>query len=123
VRHLALMARSHINLRDSNLWGAKTVPRSLTCNIAGRLVFRPRAAEKHTGGSSRVDSLADHLRQGTRHDKTHLAQTLQLRVHDTVLAPHRTPHGDTQPMLFEIFRIDDGRLAEMWGATEGPRVS
>ena len=34
-----------------------------------------------------------------------------------------TPDGDTQPMLFEIFRIDDGRLAEMWGATEGPRVS
>lgn len=29
--------------------------------------------------------------------------------------------GDTQPMLFEIFRIDDGRLAEMWGAsTEFP---
>jgi predicted SnoaL-like aldol condensation-catalyzing enzyme len=34
-----------------------------------------------------------------------------------------TPDGDAQPMLFEIFRIDDGRLAEMWGATEGPRVS
>jgi predicted SnoaL-like aldol condensation-catalyzing enzyme len=34
-----------------------------------------------------------------------------------------TPDSDTQPMLFEIFRIDDGRLAEMWGATEGPRVS
>ena len=24
-----------------------------------------------------------------------------------------------QPMLFEIFRIDDGRLAEIWGATTG----
>jgi predicted SnoaL-like aldol condensation-catalyzing enzyme len=34
-----------------------------------------------------------------------------------------TPNGDAQPMLFEIFRIHDGRLAEMWGATEGPRVS
>ncbi|GAB3964084.1 hypothetical protein GCM10029978_023770 [Actinoallomurus acanthiterrae] len=29
------------------------------------------------------------------------------------------PDGDTQPMLFEIFRIDDGRFAEMWGATTG----
>ena len=27
--------------------------------------------------------------------------------------------GDSQPMLFEIFRIDDGRFAEMWGATAG----
>jgi predicted SnoaL-like aldol condensation-catalyzing enzyme len=34
------------------------------------------------------------------------------------------PDRDAQPpMLFEIFRIHDGRLAEMWGATEGPRVS
>jgi predicted SnoaL-like aldol condensation-catalyzing enzyme len=32
-----------------------------------------------------------------------------------------TPDGDAQPMLFEIFRIEDGRLAEMWGVTEGPR--
>lgn len=30
-----------------------------------------------------------------------------------------TPGGDAQPMLFEIFRIDDGRLAEMWGASTG----
>jgi predicted SnoaL-like aldol condensation-catalyzing enzyme len=29
------------------------------------------------------------------------------------------PDGDAQPMLFEIFRIDDGRFAEMWGATTG----
>jgi predicted SnoaL-like aldol condensation-catalyzing enzyme len=29
------------------------------------------------------------------------------------------PDGDAQPMLFEIFRIDDGRLAEMWGAGTG----
>ncbi|MEV5752814.1 nuclear transport factor 2 family protein [Actinoallomurus sp. NPDC052308] len=30
-----------------------------------------------------------------------------------------------QPMLFEIFRIDDGRFAEMWGASTGfpPLVS
>jgi predicted SnoaL-like aldol condensation-catalyzing enzyme len=27
--------------------------------------------------------------------------------------------GGTQPMLFEIFRIDDGRFAEMWGAATG----
>ncbi|MFI6604511.1 ester cyclase [Nonomuraea sp. NPDC050536] len=33
------------------------------------------------------------------------------------------PDSDAQPMLLEIFRIDDGRLAEMWGITEGPRVS
>ena len=30
-----------------------------------------------------------------------------------------TPDGDAQPVLFEIFRIDDGRFAEMWGATTG----
>ncbi|MEU5876950.1 ester cyclase [Spirillospora sp. NPDC047279] len=30
------------------------------------------------------------------------------------------PDGDAQPMLIEIFRIDDGRFAEMWGITEGP---
>jgi predicted SnoaL-like aldol condensation-catalyzing enzyme len=29
------------------------------------------------------------------------------------------PDGDAEPMLFEIFRIDGGRLAEMWGATTG----
>jgi predicted SnoaL-like aldol condensation-catalyzing enzyme len=29
------------------------------------------------------------------------------------------PDGDAEPMLFEIFRIDDGRLAEMWGASTG----
>lgn len=29
-----------------------------------------------------------------------------------------TPDGE-QPMLLEIFRIDDGRLAEMWGASAG----
>jgi predicted SnoaL-like aldol condensation-catalyzing enzyme len=33
------------------------------------------------------------------------------------------PDGDSQPMLIEIFRIDDGRLAEMWGISEGPRAS
>ncbi|MFB4309951.1 ester cyclase [Actinomadura sp. GTD37] len=27
--------------------------------------------------------------------------------------------GDARPMLFEIFRIDDGRFAEMWGASAG----
>jgi predicted SnoaL-like aldol condensation-catalyzing enzyme len=30
------------------------------------------------------------------------------------------PDGGSQPMLIEIFRIDDGRLAETWGITEGP---
>jgi predicted SnoaL-like aldol condensation-catalyzing enzyme len=34
-----------------------------------------------------------------------------------------TPDGDSYPMLLEIFRVEDGRLAEMWGATEGPRPS
>ena len=29
------------------------------------------------------------------------------------------PDGDAQPVLFEIFRIADGRLAEMWGAAAG----
>jgi hypothetical protein len=29
------------------------------------------------------------------------------------------PDSDAQPMLFEIFRIDDGRFAEMWGASTG----
>jgi len=33
------------------------------------------------------------------------------------------PDDGPQPTLMEIFRIDDGRLAEMWGATEGPRAS
>jgi predicted SnoaL-like aldol condensation-catalyzing enzyme len=31
-----------------------------------------------------------------------------------------TPDGGPHPMLFEIFRVEDGRLAEMWGVTEGP---
>lgn len=31
-----------------------------------------------------------------------------------------TADADAKPMLIEIFRIDDGRLAEMWGITEGP---
>jgi predicted SnoaL-like aldol condensation-catalyzing enzyme len=30
-----------------------------------------------------------------------------------------TAEGDAQPALFEIFRIDDGRFAEMWGASAG----
>jgi hypothetical protein len=29
------------------------------------------------------------------------------------------PDGGAPPMLFEIFSIDDGRLAEMWGASTG----
>jgi SnoaL-like domain len=29
------------------------------------------------------------------------------------------PDGGAPPMLFEIFRIDDGRFAEMWGASTG----
>nr|WP_242903275.1 nuclear transport factor 2 family protein [Actinomadura terrae] len=32
--------------------------------------------------------------------------------------------GDTQPpMLIEIFRIDNGRLAEAWGITEAPTLA
>jgi predicted SnoaL-like aldol condensation-catalyzing enzyme len=30
-----------------------------------------------------------------------------------------TPDDAARPMLFEIFRIDDGRFAEMWGASAG----
>jgi len=30
-----------------------------------------------------------------------------------------TPDGGAQPMLFEIFRFDNGRFAEMWGASTG----
>jgi predicted SnoaL-like aldol condensation-catalyzing enzyme len=30
-----------------------------------------------------------------------------------------SPDDGTQPMLFEIFRIADGRFAEMWGASAG----
>jgi predicted SnoaL-like aldol condensation-catalyzing enzyme len=29
------------------------------------------------------------------------------------------PDGDAQPTLFEIFRFDGGRFAEMWGASAG----
>lgn len=29
------------------------------------------------------------------------------------------PDGSGQPMLFEIFRFENGRFAEMWGATAG----
>nr|WP_079053896.1 nuclear transport factor 2 family protein [Streptomyces graminilatus] len=29
------------------------------------------------------------------------------------------PDGNTQPVLFEIFRFDNGRFAEMWGASAG----
>ena len=34
-----------------------------------------------------------------------------------------TSDGDVQPMLLEIFRVEDGRLAEMWGSTWLPRIS
>jgi predicted SnoaL-like aldol condensation-catalyzing enzyme len=33
------------------------------------------------------------------------------------------PDGGTRPMLIEFFRVDDGRLAEMWGSTWVPRFS
>jgi hypothetical protein len=29
------------------------------------------------------------------------------------------PDGDVPPMLIEIFRVDNGRLAEMWGLGQG----
>ncbi|MFF0307012.1 nuclear transport factor 2 family protein [Streptosporangium sp. NPDC004379] len=29
------------------------------------------------------------------------------------------PDGDARPALFEIFRFEDGRFAEMWGASTG----
>ncbi|GAA4631531.1 ester cyclase [Actinoallomurus vinaceus] len=34
-----------------------------------------------------------------------------------------TPDGGARPMLIEIFRVDDGRLAEMWGLSDGPQRS
>lgn len=34
-----------------------------------------------------------------------------------------TPDGDAKPMLIEIFRVEDGRLAEWWGSTWLPRLS
>jgi hypothetical protein len=34
-----------------------------------------------------------------------------------------TPDRDARPAMMEIFRIDNGRLAEMRGITEGPRLS
>lgn len=30
-----------------------------------------------------------------------------------------TPDGDPLPTMIEIFRVQDGRLAEMWGVSEG----
>lgn len=30
-----------------------------------------------------------------------------------------TPEGAARPILIEIFRIEDGRLAEMWGISSG----
>jgi predicted SnoaL-like aldol condensation-catalyzing enzyme len=33
-----------------------------------------------------------------------------------------TPDGDAPPMLIEIFRVEDGRLAEWWGSTWLPRL-
>jgi predicted SnoaL-like aldol condensation-catalyzing enzyme len=34
-----------------------------------------------------------------------------------------TPAGEAQPMLIEVFRIEDGRFAEWWGSTWLPRLS
>ncbi|NKZ04003.1 hypothetical protein [Actinomadura latina] len=39
-----------------------------------------------------------------------------MRVQASAMADVR---GDAQPALFEIFRIEDGRFAEMWGASAG----
>jgi predicted SnoaL-like aldol condensation-catalyzing enzyme len=33
-----------------------------------------------------------------------------------------TPDGEARPMLIEIFRVEDGRLAEWWGSTWFPRL-
>lgn len=33
------------------------------------------------------------------------------------------PDGVACPMMIEIFRVDDGRLAEMWGISEGQQKS
>jgi predicted SnoaL-like aldol condensation-catalyzing enzyme len=34
-----------------------------------------------------------------------------------------TGPDEAPPTLMEIFRVENGRLAEMWGVTEGPRPS
>lgn len=34
-----------------------------------------------------------------------------------------TMDGDAKPMMIEIFRVDNGRLAENWGISEGPQKS
>jgi len=34
-----------------------------------------------------------------------------------------TPEGEPPPMLIEIFRVEDGRLAEWWGSTWFPDLS
>jgi predicted SnoaL-like aldol condensation-catalyzing enzyme len=34
-----------------------------------------------------------------------------------------TDPDEDPPTLMEIFRVENGRLAEMWGVTEGPRPS
>jgi len=33
-----------------------------------------------------------------------------------------TADGDPQPMLLEIFHIHDGRIAAMWGISNGPHL-
>jgi predicted SnoaL-like aldol condensation-catalyzing enzyme len=33
-----------------------------------------------------------------------------------------TPDGDAQPTLIEIFRVEDGRLAEWWGSSWLPSL-
>ncbi|MBC6462235.1 ester cyclase [Actinomadura sp. HBU206391] len=40
-------------------------------------------------------------------------------VRSTVEGITTPDDDDAQPMLFEIFRIDNGRFAEMWGASTG----
>jgi predicted SnoaL-like aldol condensation-catalyzing enzyme len=50
-----------------------------------------------------------------------LADGDKVAVHSSVEGTG-TPDRDAQPTLIEIFRIDNGRLAEMRGITEG-RVS
>lgn len=34
-----------------------------------------------------------------------------------------TPDGGSQPVLIEVFRVEDGRFAEWWGSTWFPRLS
>jgi hypothetical protein len=86
--------------RPPRRWRLSSPPRSVLPVGAGNGVMafdlqRPlrwhRAAEKHFGGSSPNGSRARRrsARDKRHHGDPHRVQTLQVRAHDVVLAPHR----------------------------------